>query len=217
MDLLSLKDSDAGTYDMVIKVSLKDWDMVEEITLSFAVEILPCTPLTLEPANKPSDIALEMQEGEEGTFTTALPQYVQKPDCGLTISYEVEGAKSWLQFDTTDHSIIIDRKSAINGKYDMSIQASIDGNGVSLEALDEFAVDVEITELPEANDTNSTDDGNSTTNETETESTTLSDTAEAETNNTEEAEEEETDEAAEVVIPKFNPNVNTKVLSEKQL
>jgi hypothetical protein len=40
MDLLSLKDSDAGEYNMVINVSLKDWDMVEAISLSFKVEVL---------------------------------------------------------------------------------------------------------------------------------------------------------------------------------
>ena len=60
MSLLSLTDSDAGEYNMVINVSLKDWVMVEAITLSFKVEVLPCTPLTLEPTSKPAGILLEM-------------------------------------------------------------------------------------------------------------------------------------------------------------
>ena len=155
-------------------------------------------------------------------MTTALPIYIQTPDCGLTVNYEVEGVKTWLQYDSTEHMISIDRTSAINGEYDMSIQASIDENGISLEALDDFTVEVAIEDLPEANDTNSTDDGNSTSNETDTSNSTDTETETqsndtAETNDTDEAEEEEDEEVAEVVIPKFVPNVNTAVLSEEQL
>jgi hypothetical protein len=85
-----------------------------------------------------------------------------------------------------------------------------------LEALNDFTVEVVIEALPEVNDTNSTEDGNSTSNDTDTSNSTDTDTETqsndtAETNDTDEAQEE----AAEVVIPKFVPNVNTAVLSEE--
>jgi len=62
-----------------------------------------------------------MKEGEDGELLTKLPVYEQKPNCGLTVSYEVTGTKSWINYDSKEHNISIKRKSAVNGKYQMSV------------------------------------------------------------------------------------------------
>ena len=120
----------------------------------------------------------------------------------------------------------------------MSMQAFIDENNIDLKAeLEEFDVEVEIEALLEAaNETNSTDDGNSTdgnvtedTNSTSNETTDSNSTdvlldetdnslneTEA-SNDTEEAEETEEEVEVEVIIPVFKVNVNTAVLNEQQL
>jgi len=47
--LLSLKDSDAGRYEMKVKATLKNWKDVKSVIIPFVVEVKPCTPLTLLP------------------------------------------------------------------------------------------------------------------------------------------------------------------------
>jgi hypothetical protein len=47
MSLLSLKDSDSGTYDLKLKATLKNWPDVLPVVIPVKVKVLPCTPLTL--------------------------------------------------------------------------------------------------------------------------------------------------------------------------
>jgi hypothetical protein len=121
LSLLSLKDSDAGDYEMKLKVTLKDYKDVPAVLVPITVKVLPCTPLTLLPKSKPKTIALKMKEGEEGEMVTQLPLYEQKPSCGLKVDYTVKGTKTWLTYDNKEHKVSIARKSAINGKYEMSV------------------------------------------------------------------------------------------------
>jgi hypothetical protein len=61
MSLLSLKDSDAGSYDLNLKVTLKNWPYVKALVIPFKVKVTPCTPLTLLPKKKPKSIELDMK------------------------------------------------------------------------------------------------------------------------------------------------------------
>lgn len=117
-----------------------------------------------------------------------------------------------MAYASADHAISITRTSAINGKYDMSIKASIDGNGVSLENADDFSVEITV---EEASADNETDDGNSTSsNETEGESDAAGDDELADTD---EAAKDDEESAAEVaaVAAKYTVNVDTSALDAK--
>lgn len=117
-----------------------------------------------------------------------------------------------MAYASADHAISITRASAINGKYDMSIKASIDGNGVSLEVADDFSVDITVEEASADNDT---DDGNSTSsNETEGESDAVGDDELADTDEAAEDDEESTAEEA-AVAAKYTVNVDTSALDAK--
>jgi hypothetical protein len=76
MSLLSLNDSDTGSYDLNLKVTLKNWPHVKAVVIPFKVQVTPCTPLTLLPKKKPESIALDMKKGEDGQLTTLMPTYV---------------------------------------------------------------------------------------------------------------------------------------------
>lgn len=106
-------------------------------------------------------------------MVTLLPAYEQKPDCGLQVDYTVTGTKKWIAYDSKKHELSIARTSAINGKYDLSVQASIDQGNISLQSeTDTFKVEVKIEEVKvednSTDDGNTTDSGNSTSNETDT-------------------------------------------------
>jgi hypothetical protein len=62
MSLLSLNDSDAGSYDLNLKVTLKDWPLASAKLIPFRVVVRPCTPLTLLPQEKPKAITLVMKD-----------------------------------------------------------------------------------------------------------------------------------------------------------
>jgi hypothetical protein len=132
MSLLSLNDSDIGSYDMNLIVSLKNWHLVKPVKIPFKVKVTQCTPLTLVPEYKPKSIVLDMKKGEDQKLTTLLPVYDQKPYCGFKIDYTVTGTNSWITYDLKPHAISVARTSAINGKYDIKIQASIEFNNINL-------------------------------------------------------------------------------------
>ena len=75
LSMLALSDADAGTYEINIIASLKDWADAGSVSIPLLVEVLPCTPLTLEPSAKPADIALAIAADEEGEFVATLPVY----------------------------------------------------------------------------------------------------------------------------------------------